>query len=80
VFNSFRRTTRFSSTPQVDFLTFLASTVDKLDSPNHCWLIKFEESNGPFTRDGVFLVLDDSLVLGSDHVHLFEMVQYLQHR
>ncbi|KAF5202071.1 Nhl domain-containing protein [Thalictrum thalictroides] len=100
--------------PQIDFLTFLASTVDKLDrfgiyeqiplptppnerhkgltvtqskldSPNHCWLNKFEESNRPFTRDGAFLVLagvfhGDSLVLGSDHVHMFEMVKYLQHR
>ncbi|PIA61634.1 hypothetical protein AQUCO_00300866v1 [Aquilegia coerulea] len=39
----------------------------------------------PFMKDGAFLVLagvflEDSSLLGSDHVQMFEMVKYLQHR
>ncbi|PIA40171.1 hypothetical protein AQUCO_02500105v1 [Aquilegia coerulea] len=70
---------------EVDLLTFLASTVDKLDGPSHCWLNKSEDSKVPFTRDGSFLVLagvflEDSLVLGPDRILMLDKVKYFHRR
>ncbi|KAK9282548.1 hypothetical protein L1049_005469 [Liquidambar formosana] len=73
------------SSPEVDLLSFIKSTLGKLEGPYHCWLNKVNGGEDYFKREGIFLVLagvflEDCLTLGCDPVIMFEKVKSLQQR
>ncbi|XP_058101541.1 uncharacterized protein LOC131245837 isoform X2 [Magnolia sinica] len=73
------------SFPEVDFLTFIESTLDEVEGPHHRWLNRTVESQGSFSRDGIFLVvvggfLEDPIMFGCDRIIMFERVKLLQQR
>lgn len=68
---------------QLDFPSFIKSTIDKPEGPSHCWLNGIPDKKS--LKDGIFLVLvagfvDGSSITGANFVSMLEKVKFLQHR
>ncbi|KAK1351252.1 Six-bladed beta-propeller [Heracleum sosnowskyi] len=63
-------------------LSFIASSLDKVEGPSHYWLNKSEDNKAIPRRDGVFLVLAGAFLkeLKSESVIMIENVKALQQR
>ncbi|MCE0482594.1 hypothetical protein HAX54_041504 [Datura stramonium] len=84
---SFRYSTISEALPeplvQLDFPSFIKSTIDKPEGPSHCWLNGIPDKKS--LKDGIFLVLiagfiDRSSITEPNFVNTLEKVKFLQHR
>ncbi|XP_022963870.1 uncharacterized protein LOC111464050 isoform X3 [Cucurbita moschata] len=90
ILESGRHLLRFSTTmelqcessPTNDVLSFIKSTLDKSEGPNHYWLNICDGNKGISEKDGIYLILADQFLemTSSDSVVLVENVKFLQHR
>lgn len=76
---------KHESPPEADLLSFILSSLDKLQGPSHRWLNKIEVSQCFLKKDGIFLILagklfGDALVPGSNSTTMIENVKLLQQR
>ncbi|KAG6571580.1 Protein SUPPRESSOR OF QUENCHING 1, chloroplastic, partial [Cucurbita argyrosperma subsp. sororia] len=90
ILESGRHLLRFSTTmelqcessPANDVLSFIKSTLDESEGPNHYWLNICDGKKGISEKDGIYLILADQFLemTSSDSVVLVENVKFLQHR
>ncbi|XP_022159642.1 uncharacterized protein LOC111025991 isoform X2 [Momordica charantia] len=81
---------RFSTTTELqcessaanNILSFIKSTLDESEGPNHRWLNTYDGNKGLSEKDGIFLILADQFLAmaSSESVFLVENVKFLQHR
>ncbi|XP_062078777.1 uncharacterized protein LOC133783236 isoform X2 [Humulus lupulus] len=74
---------KFSSESSI--VSFIKSSLDQLEGPNHCWLNKLEGINNVSKRNGAFLVLtgqfsESYFTNDFEAFTFFEKVKLLQHR
>lgn len=82
VFFRFSTTTELQceSSPANEIVSFIKSTIDESEGPNHYWLNTSNGNKGPSEKDGMYLILADQFLemTSSDSVVLVENVKFLQ--
>uniref|UniRef100_A0A9I9E1N7 NHL domain-containing protein n=1 Tax=Cucumis melo TaxID=3656 RepID=A0A9I9E1N7_CUCME len=90
LFDNGRHFTRFSTTTELqcesspinDIFSFINSTLDESEGPNHYWLNTSNGNKGIFEEDGMYLILANQFLemTSSDSIDLVENVKFLQQR
>ncbi|CAK9323623.1 unnamed protein product [Citrullus colocynthis] len=70
------------SSPANEIVSFIKSTIDESEGPNHYWLNTSNGNKGTSEKDGIYLILADQFLemTSSDSVVLVENVKFLQQR
>ncbi|EEF41258.1 catalytic, putative [Ricinus communis] len=70
-----------NSPPVDDVLSFIKSTFNELQGPNHCWLNKVDHRDKDcLNKDGIFLLIAGQLINNSQIVFMIEKIKSIQQR